>query len=471
MKKFVLILIIFLPVFIYGQQWYAMDAGVTNTVGDCDVGCIINFQNKLIISGHFKTSGSTIINSVAQWDGVHWQPMGLGIWDENTSDLTGLAGRLIIYKSKLFCGGFFPGAGGSFINDATHYANSIAYWNGLDWNPISPGPMPSGVNGNTAGLGIYNDHLYMGGVFNHNFDTSGLRTANGLAEWNDTVFLPSPASLSGSISIGFSSPLDFTVHNNKLIMGGEFTSINGSPSGSFSGIAAWNDTNWTVLGSGFNRPVASLVVYNGELYAGGEFTATGDNLTTLHYVAKWDGLQWLQVGEGLNDSVFKLYVDTLQNKLYAGGTFTQTGLGVPARHIAEWTGTNWQEVGGGTNGIVGAIYSKDSNLYIGGYFTQVGNGISANHIACWGPSPLGVNEIDDRRYARLYPNPATNEVKLESKMQNAEIVIRDVLGQMVYSAKAIAASSTIDVSMLSKGVYFISLQNGKQTINKKLVKE
>ena len=84
--------------------------------------------------------------------------------------------------------------------------------------------------------------------------------------------------------------------------------------------------------------------------------------------------------------------------------------------------------------------------------------------------PSGVEEME-MQDVEISPNPATNEIKIESKMQNAEIEIRDVLGQIVYSAKAIAASSTIDVSMLSKGVYFISLQNGKQTINKKFVKE
>ncbi len=84
---------------------------------------------------------------------------------------------------------------------------------------------------------------------------------------------------------------------------------------------------------------------------------------------------------------------------------------------------------------------------------------------------LGINEDILTNELTLSPNPATNEIKIEYNMQNSEIVIRDVLGQMVYKTKAIAASSTIDVSMLSKGVYFISLQNGKQTINKKFVKE
>ncbi len=84
---------------------------------------------------------------------------------------------------------------------------------------------------------------------------------------------------------------------------------------------------------------------------------------------------------------------------------------------------------------------------------------------------VGVEEMENEEHVRLYPNPASDKLTIESKMQNAEIEIRDVLGQMVYRTKAIAASSTIDVSMLSKGVYFISLQNGKQTINKKFIKQ
>ena len=122
MKKIILFLI-FLPCITFSQQWYPMDVGVSNTIGNCWVGDITSYNSKIIIGGHFKSSGSNTLNSVAQWDGFHWQPLGIGVWDQGASDLTGYAFRLFNYNSRLYCGGVFLGAGGSFVNDASHYAN------------------------------------------------------------------------------------------------------------------------------------------------------------------------------------------------------------------------------------------------------------------------------------------------------------------------------------------------------------
>ncbi len=471
MKK--LILLLFLSPFITeAQQWYPMDVGVNNTIGNCGIGDITSYQGKIVIGGHFKYSGTTVVNSVAQWDGFHWQPMGLGVWDQGAVDQTGYAFRFFNYNSRLYCGGVFLGAGGSFVNDASHYANCIAYWDNTDWHHLSPGPSPSGVNGSVAGIGLYNNHLFFGGNFINSFDSSGSTPVHELAEWNDTTFLPPPGLLSGNYNFGFADIFEFTNYNNKLVMVGQFNSINGSPFGASGFIAGWDDSIWTTFSNGFNATAFSTVIYNGELYAAGVFTATGDNLTALNHVAKWNGTQWLQVGEGLNDTVVTLYVDTIANKLYAGGMFTQTGLGVSAKHIAEWNGNNWLEVGGGTNGVVNPIYAKDSNLYIGGGFSQVGAGINANHIACWGHSPLGVGEVKDENTLNISPNPATNEIMLTSNQKLKTIHIYIVLGEEVLKLERIANSQkAIDISSWKAGVYFVEVETEKGIVRKRLVKE
>ena len=158
-------------------------------------------------------------------------------------------------------------------------------------------------------------------------------------------------------------------------------------------------------------------------------------------------------------------VDVGFGNIYLKNKPTPAHTGIGTRYLVEFVATstshtikftNWGALGNGNSQVV----LDNVRLYPPQYLPNP-------NAVC----TLGINEDILTNELTLSPNPAANEIKIESKMQNAEIEIRDVLGQTVYSTKAIAASSTIDVSMLSKGVYFINLQNGKQTINKKLVKE
>ncbi len=76
----------------------------------------------------------------------------------------------------------------------------------------------------------------------------------------------------------------------------------------------------------------------------------------------------------------------------------------------------------------------------------------------------------------IYPNPATSAIQIS--LQNTpetidRISITDVLGKNIRTLKSTTSNQlTIDVSALSKGMYFVEIitQNGfKQT--KKLIKE
>ena len=460
MKKIkLLILGSVLPSLMFCQQWYSMDGGVNSPSHPPYVFTINAFQGNIIIGGQFKTSGSTILNSVGKWDGQHWKPMGIGAWLPSPNQDADVA-NFPFYKSKLYIIGYILGAGGSFVGDTTHRVGDIAKWNGSDWFPLCSNPIYSGFDFFAYSSSIYNNNLYIGGDFQQTIDSSGALYSQGIARWNDTVF-SSPGIMTTNHVLGMPSLWALKVYNNKLIAGGAFNSIDGSTYGSYSFIAAWDDTSWSPLSTGLNAPVHSLTVYNGELYAGGAFTATGDNLTPLNHVAKWNGTQWLAVGEGLNDSVY-----TLQNKLYAGGSFTQTGLGIQAKRIAEWTGSNWQEVGGGTNNDVWALYAKDSNLYVGGYFSQVGGSVPASCIAVWGNNPVGINEINNYEEINIYPIPTTGIFTIHSEgMKIKQIKITNILGEVIKNIN----NTTIDLSDQPKGIYFVEIKTDKGTTNKKII--
>ncbi|UCC44874.1 MAG: T9SS type A sorting domain-containing protein, partial [Candidatus Zixiibacteriota bacterium] len=89
---------------------------------------------------------------------------------------------------------------------------------------------------------------------------------------------------------------------------------------------------WQPLGSGMNRYVVSLTVYNGDLIAGGRFTTAGG--IDANRVAAWDGSTWQPLGSGMNDRVTSL--TAYKGELIAGGDFTTAG-GKVSAYIAQWT--------------------------------------------------------------------------------------------------------------------------------------
>ena len=467
MKKTIIIFLsIFFSTFIYSQSWFQM--GNLDTLGNINgqkvVSGISFYENKITIGGNFKKENSTVLNGIAQWTTNNWAPMGIGVWATPAVDSAGNGGGgLEKYKNEFYSAGVFFGAGGNYISETTHVCSDIAKWNGIDWNPLSgPNPPPSGFNNSCWALKVYHNNLYAGGYFGGSFDSNGIHPTQGISKWNDTIF-SAVGQMDGDFPPnGDFAVLDFCIYQNKLIAGGAFTSIDGSAFGTYSGIAAWDDTNWSALGVGFNNTVSAVTVYNGELYAGGIFTATRDNLTPLNHIAKWNGTQWQAVGEGLNDTVLVLTVDSVNNKLYAGGAFTQTGLGVQAKHIAEWTGSNWQEVGGGTNNDVFSLFAKDSNLYVGGRFTRAGN-VQTSLMACWGYGlSVGVGREESGVRSQelvVAPNPNDGEFIVSTKynVQSMKIEIRNVLGQIVYKDEEKNTNQTSIKLDAMAGIYFMSI--------------
>src|SRR5579862_4907822 len=157
--------------------------------------------------------------------------------------------------------------------------------------------------------------------------------------------------------------------NGNVYVGGTFTIIGTSFA---NGIAKWNGTNWSSLGSGINGGAVTCLALDssGNLYAGGYFTNAGG--LSANYVAKWNGTNWSTLNSGIsgggNDSdgpyLSALACDTLGN-LYAGGDFTTAG-GVTANSIAKWNGSAWTSLGSGMNGQVNSLVFNSGNLYAGG---------------------------------------------------------------------------------------------------------
>jgi len=82
-----------------------------------------------------------------------------------------------------------------------------------------------------------------------------------------------------------------------------------------------------------------------------------------------------------------------------------------------------------------------------GQFTVVENGST------------GVETLETEFFS-IYPNPANDKIQIKLKnLENQEVEILDVKGGLMFKGKLIEMLSTIDVSKLSNGIYFVKLQN------------
>jgi hypothetical protein len=196
-----------------------------------------------------------------------------------------------------------------------------------------------------------------------------------------------------------------TVSGSDVYVGGSFIKAGGVAA---VGIAKWNGSTWSALGSGLNgygHSVKAIAVSGTDVYVGRSFAQAGG--VTANCIAKWNGSAWSALGTGTNSIVNAIAVSG--NDVFVGGSFTVAGGdistgtgGVTAIGIAKWNGSAWSALGIGLNGYggnyasVNAMVVSGSNVYVGGYFIQAG-GIAANGIAQWngstwsvlGKNPLG----------------------------------------------------------------------------------
>ena len=228
-----------------------------------------------------------------------------------------------------------------------------------------------------------NGGVYAGGLFT----TAGGQSSVGIAHWNGTTW-----SALGSGVDSFTSPYvsAIEVNSSDVYVGGSFDDAGGVIY--TRGIARWNGSTWSALGTGIDPGgfVFALARSGSVLFAGGNFTAAGGVSTSN--IAKWDGSAWSALGTGANSTVRAAAVAP-NGDLYIGGEFTSVD-GVPVSSVARWNGTSWSDVGGGvsyavagpSSNVFSIVFDAEGNLYVGGTFDQAGNGaglISANVVAKW----------------------------------------------------------------------------------------
>jgi hypothetical protein len=130
-----------------------------------------------------------------------------------------------------------------------------------------------------------------------------------------------------------------------------------------------------------------------------------------------------------------------------------------------------------------------NNVYLTGYFSSAivyFDTLSLNNvygstdnidsfIAKLSSSILGINEpLDNKNSMLIYPNPASNKIKLQFTAQypeNAVVKIFDMMGKIVFTRPYHIENDNLemDVSGLTKGIYLLNIQSPEFSHTEKLI--
>jgi hypothetical protein len=118
-------------------------------------------------------------------------------------------------------------------------------------------------------------------------------------------------------------------------------------------------------------------------------------------------------------------------------------------------------------GIMGVVLGPEGKIWYANH--------TLNKVVKIEPSTiiLGENEIELETNTSIFPNPATNYISIDrSNFSDGDIQlsISDISGKEVLQIPNLT-KSTVDISHLSSGLYFVNMDDGRQKTSKKLIIE
>lgn len=85
-------------------------------------------------------------------------------------------------------------------------------------------------------------------------------------------------------------------------------------------------------------------------------------------------------------------------------------------------------------------------------------------------STVGLEEKDDNKKAKIYPNPANTTVHIDAEQEIEEVILYDLSGKILHSAYPGSKSYEMNISNLPEAVYILRIDSGRSSTFSKLIK-
>lgn len=292
---------------------------------------------QLIVAGAIESIDGIPMQNVAVYDGKSWAPFGSTphfFTDLELFDADGPNPPILV-------------AGGGSVAGGPGTPNYVYRWTGSEWVPFSPGFTSINGPAQVSYLAVFDPdgdgpsprQLVVFGFFDH----VGAVAARCAASFDGTTWRPLGSGFTTNPQGAFTwDPMNDG--REVVIAAGGFTSAGGIAA---RGVAVWNGSAWSALGSGFgagasgfqNYPTA-FAVFQGELHAAGYFSEDADG--PGNGIARWDGAAWRPLDEGLDPAAPRA-LGVLPSSLFRpemlvlGGSFYSAG-DLPNAYFARYAG-------------------------------------------------------------------------------------------------------------------------------------
>jgi hypothetical protein len=116
------------------------------------------------------------------------------------------------------------------------------------------------------------------------------------------------------------------------------------------------------------------------------------------------------------------------------------------------------------NPMLGQVIENRANIYFDFNEPVITNTAINTFVA-----PNGIEELSNGIFS-IYPNPAENVLYVQSENGNSTYTIYDVTGKVNYTHNSTTTNSSLDISSLSSGIYFIQCISGEEVSTIKFIK-
>ena len=248
-------------------------------------------------------------------------------------------------------------------------------------------------------------------------------------------------------------------------------------------------------GSGWDIATSVLQTRDGSYILTGTTASNDGDIAGSHgnadcWVIKLDNagaLEWQKLMGGSSDDRAYSVQETIEGGyVIAGSSSSDNGdLTHNSGYHDFWivklgaTGTlQWQKsLGGSDEDESYSIYQTDDKGYIVAGFTMSNDGdVSGNHgyfdfwIVKLGPDPAGVSNTSQTESFSLYPNPAQNEIFLQSNKGIRSVLMTDLSGKKVAQSSGNNVSEmAIPTTGLANGTYLVRVETASGATTQKVL--
>ncbi len=416
--------------------------------------------------------------------GTSWTQLGADIDGETTFDQSGTALSINAAGDRVAIGSRLNSGNGS---NAGHVR--VFQWNGTIWSQLGQdidGGTAGDESGSSISLNDLGNRVAIGAEGN---DGNGINSGHvRVYEWNGIAWSQLGADIDGdSLNDNSGFSVSFNSLGNRLAIGAPLNDRNGRDAGQVR-IFEWSGTSWAQLGTDiYGEAVGDRSGYavsmnsaGSQLVIGAPFNNGNGGSSGHARVYNWNGTSWIQKGMDIDGEAFddnsgiSVNMNDSEDRIVVGAQLNN-GNGFRSGHVRlyEWSGTAWFQIGIDLDGEAANDWSGNSvsinavgdQVAVGAWLNN-GNGNDAGHVRAYqNILATNVDEVENEDQVSIYPNPARENLILETQNSIGEVVqITSITGALILEFIITKEKEKIDVSGFQNGIYFLRVGERAQKI-------